>query len=265
MSEVFISYAREDRARVEAFYALLADLEVPAWFDAGIEAGEEWERRIGEQIDLAKAMVVCWTFASVSSPWVKREAQAGLERGILVPVTLLPCALVKPFDAVQSADLTSWDGSPDHAEVQKALHRLGQLLDRKHLARNARLRAGGQNEALVDLLRKLLIERARSRAEPYTYTEAEHALREAAAKEDLRIGEFDQHSLWGALDSISEQNRRRREPPLNVLVVSKETGRPGRGYWQKHTFLDGAGDELEQMVFKRHLARVRASKWPQDI
>jgi hypothetical protein len=43
----------------------------------------------------------------------------------------------------------------------------------------------------------------------------------------LQIGEFDQHSLWGALDAIAEQCRRRREPPLDVLVVSKDTGRPG--------------------------------------
>lgn len=265
MSEVFISYAREDRSRVESLFALLLDLEVPTWFDAGIETGEEWEKRIYAQIAQARAMVVCWTFAACASPWVKKEAAIGLERGILVPVLVAPCALVAPFDTLQAADLTDWDGAPNHPDVQKVLSKIGQLLEQKNLARNARLRAGGQNEALVDLLRKLLIERARSKAPPYTYMEAEQALREAAAAEDLRIGEFDQHSLWGALDALSEQNRRRREPPLNVLVVSKETGRPGRGYWQKHAFLDGGGDELEHMVFARHLARVRASKWSQDV
>ena len=118
---------------------------------------------------------------------------------------------------------------------------------------------------MVSLLRGLLVERALANAAPWTYAQAAEALRDAADEEGIQIGEFDQHSLWGALDAISEQNRRRREPPLDVLVVSKDTGRPGRGYWQKHAFLDGDGDELEQRVFERHLARVRAAKWEQDV
>jgi hypothetical protein len=265
VSDVFISYKREDKARVETLYALLLDLDVPVWFDAGIEVGAEWEQRIEEQIAAAQAMIVCWTFAAVSSHWVTREAKIGLERGILVPVMLAPCALVPPFDAVQAADLAQWGGAPDHPEVQKVLGKLEQLLGKRNLARNARLRAGGQKEEMVAVLRSLLVERARSGERPFTYKEAENALREAAEAEDLRIGEFDQHSLWGALDAISEQNRRRREPPLDVLVVSKDTGRPGRGYWQKHAFLEGNGDALEQALFERHLARVRKSSWSQDV
>jgi len=84
-------------------------------------------------------------------------------------------------------------------------------------------------------------------------------------EEGVRLGEFNQISLWGALDAIAEQNRNRREPSLRVLVVSKETGRPGRGYWQKNAFLKGDGDVLEQELFERHLEHVRASGWSQDI
>jgi hypothetical protein len=265
MSEVFISYKREDKARVETLCALLLDLDVPVWFDAGIEVGVAWEQRILEQIERAQAVVVCWSFAALSSHWVMREAHIGLERGILVPVMIHPCALVAPFDALQAADLTQWDGASDHADIQKVLLKLGLLLGRKNLARNARLRAGGQKEAMVNLMRSLLVERARSGAAPFTYKEAESALRAAADEQDLRIGEFDQHSLWGALDAIAEQCRRRREPPLDVLVVSKDTGRPGRGYWQKHAFLAGDGDALEKLVFERHLAAVRASEWSLEI
>jgi hypothetical protein len=265
VSEVFISYKREDIARMEPLHALLLDLDVPVWFDAGIDVGEAWERRIEQQIDSAKAVIACWTFAALSSHWVKREAEIGYLRGMLVPVRLEPCALVAPFDKVQTADLTDWRGAPDHPEVQKMLGALEHLLGRKNLARNARLRGGGQKEEMVSLLRALLVERALAGAPPWTYTEAADALREAADSEGVQIGEFDQHSLWGALDAISEQNRRRREPPLDVLVVSKDTGRPGRGYWQKHAFLAGDGDDLEERVFERHLARVRAATWEQDV
>lgn len=114
------------------------------------------------------------------------------------------------------------------------------------------------------LLRHLLVQRARTGAAPFSYTEAEQALRTAAEAEGVQLGEFDQHSLWGALDSIAEQNRKRREPPLGALVVNQAVGLPGRGYFQKHVFLAGGHDDLERAVFERHLERVRASDWPQD-
>ena len=56
---------------------------------------------------------------------------------------------------------------------------------------------------MVALLRHLLVQRARTGAPPFTYREAEQSLRLAAEEEGLRLGEFDQHSLWGALDAIA--------------------------------------------------------------
>jgi hypothetical protein len=264
MADVFISYKREDRPQVEALAALLVDLELSVWFDAGIEVGDAWEATIETEANAAAAMLVCWTFAATASPWVTHEAEIGLERGVLVPVMLKWCAPVAPFDEIQAADLTDWTGAPDHHELQRVLHRLGQLTGKRNLARNARLRAGGQHAELVALLRRLLVARARDGGPPFTYKEAEAQLRADAEAERLYLGEFDQHSLWGALDTIAEQNRRRREPPLGALVVSKANGLPGRGYFQKHVFLEGGHDDLERAVFERHLARVRASNWPQD-
>jgi hypothetical protein len=264
MADVFISYKREDRPRVEALTELLIDLELSAWFDAGIEVGAAWEARIMEEAEAASAIVVCWSFAATASPWVKREADVGLRRGVLVPVMLQWCAPPPPFDAIQAADLTKWDGAPGDPDLQRVLQRIEQLTAKKDVARNARRRGGGQHEELVALLRHLLVARARSGEAPFTYREIEARLREAAAEERLPLGEFDQHSLWGALDAIAEQNRSRREPPLGALVVGKNNGLPGRGYFQKHVFLEGGHDDLERAVHDRHLARVRASLWPQD-
>jgi hypothetical protein len=264
MADVFISYKREDRARVEALTELLIDLELSVWFDAGIEVGAAWEARIMEEAEAASAMIVCWSFAATASPWVKREADVGLRRGVLVPVMLQWCAPVAPFDAIQAADLTKWDGAPDDPNLQRVLARVEQLTAKKDLARNARRRGGGQNEELVALLRHLLVQRARTGGAPFAYREIEALLREAAVAERLDMHDFDQHSLWGALDAIAEQNRSRREPPLGALVVGKNNGLPGRGYFQKHVFLAGGHDELERAVHDRHLERVRASSWPQD-
>ncbi|MBL8536942.1 MAG: toll/interleukin-1 receptor domain-containing protein [Hyphomonadaceae bacterium] len=264
MADVFISYKREDRARVETLTGLLIDLELSVWFDAGIEVGAAWEARIMEEAEAAAAMVVCWSFAATASPWVKREAEVGLRRGVLVPVMLHWCAPVAPFDAIQAADLTKWDGAPDNVELQRVLQRIEQLTAKRDIARNARRRGGGRNEELVALLRQILVRRARAGDAPFTYREVEALLRGAAEAERIDMRDFDQHSLWGALDAIAEQNRARREPPLGALVVGKNAGLPGRGYFQKHVFLEGGHDDLERAVHERHLARVRASAWPQD-
>lgn len=264
MADVFISYKREDRPRVEALLELLIDLEVTVWFDAGIEIGAAWEQRILEEAEVASAMVVCWSFAAAASPWVRREAEIGLRRGVLAPVMVQWCAPVPPFDTIQAADLTNWEGAPHHPELQRVLVRIEQLTGKRDLARNARRRGGGQHEELVALLRRLLVQRARSGEGPFTYREIEASLRELAVAERMDMQDFDQHSLWGALDAIAEQNRSRREPPLGALVVGKNNGLPGRGYFQKNVFLAGGHDDLERAVHDRHLQRARAYGWPQD-
>ena len=71
------------------------------------------------------------------------------------------------------------------------------------------------------------------------------------------------HFLYGALDATAAENRARREPPLCVSMVNK-TGKPGRGYFQKHAFLSGNEDPFADAVFARHLAvfvgRVRTDE-----
>ncbi|WP_395645165.1 toll/interleukin-1 receptor domain-containing protein [Terricaulis sp.] len=263
MADVFISYKREDRARVEVLISLLHDLDVDVWFDDGIAVREDWAQRIQTELEAARAILVCWTFAAISSNWVNDEADFGLRKGILVQAKIAPCVPLDRFSGDQHADLSDWEGRLDHPQLQKLLLALEPFVG-KPIARNARLRAGGQHQEMVALLRALLTERARQRQAPYTYVEAAKALKAAADAEGVQIGEFDQHTLWGALDGVAEQNRRLREPPLHGLVVSKETGLPGRGYWQKHVFLPGDGSELEKVVFQRQIQRVYTWDWSRD-
>jgi hypothetical protein len=264
MADIFISYKREDRARVEILIALLSDLELDVWFDDGIAVRDEWEKRINAELEAARAVLVCWTFAAISSEWVTREADYGLAHSKLTQVKLLPCAPLERFTRHQAADLTDWDGAGNNAEAQKMLAALEPLVGRENLARNAKLRAGGQHEEMVFLLRSLLVARAREKKPPFTYGEAARVLKAAADAQELELGEFDQNTLWGALDGVAAQNRRRREPPLSALVVSKETGLPGRGYWQKDVFLPGDGSELEKVVFQRQVQRVYTWDWTRD-
>jgi hypothetical protein len=115
-AEVFVSYAREDAARVEAVVRALEARGLRVFWDRRIPAGSTWRDFIGQALAAARCVVVVWTRSSVESAWVVEEADAGKARGILVPLTLDPVAPPLGFRSIQTADLSAWDcRQPDGA------------------------------------------------------------------------------------------------------------------------------------------------------
>lgn len=88
MSDVLISYSREDRATAAVLAAYLELHGFECWWDRDLLSGDDFEQEIGRQLATARAVVVIWSNASVKSGWVRDEASAAMERGVLVPVTL---------------------------------------------------------------------------------------------------------------------------------------------------------------------------------
>jgi hypothetical protein len=106
--DVFVSYAREDEARV---LPLVRALEVQGWrvfWDRTIPIGESWLDHIGVRLDAAAAVVVVWSRDSVKSEFVYSEASHARQRRALVPVTIDPVKPPLGLDAVQAADLVGW-------------------------------------------------------------------------------------------------------------------------------------------------------------
>lgn len=85
---VFISYARGDAKRVRTIVAAIEAAGYPVWWDAMLQGGEQYSGLIAAAIERAFAVVVVWSELAVASNWVRDEAQAGNERGCLVPVSL---------------------------------------------------------------------------------------------------------------------------------------------------------------------------------
>jgi serine/threonine-protein kinase len=76
MSEIFISYKAEDRARVKGLHdALVAD-GFAVWWDAEIGAGMSWRHTIQEQLECARCVLVVWSNQSVgpAGQFVQDEA-----------------------------------------------------------------------------------------------------------------------------------------------------------------------------------------------
>jgi len=142
MHDVFISYARDDRARVER----LADAFVAArgwsvWWDSELQAGEPFPRRIQEVLADSRCVVVVWSRRAVQSDWVVAEATEGWERGILVPVRVDECEPPLPFRQTHAVDLGHWKGSPTDGAFLALLESIQRTLARGNATDPAELEA----------------------------------------------------------------------------------------------------------------------------
>lgn len=125
MADVFVSYARSDKARVAPLVAAIEAQGWSVWWDPEIMPGQEFDSRIAAELDIATAVLVVWTPDSVKSRWVRGEAREAAERGILVPVRFDGTRL--PID-VRAFHTTDLDDSGDVAQIQELLRALGAMI-----------------------------------------------------------------------------------------------------------------------------------------
>jgi hypothetical protein len=117
MSDIFISYAREDRDKAKALAELFQQQDWSVWWDRSIPPGRSFDEVIEEALCAAKCVVVLWSKNSASSDWVKSEAAEGLQRKILVPVRIGSANVPLEFRRLQTVDLSDWKGDARHPEL----------------------------------------------------------------------------------------------------------------------------------------------------
>lgn len=121
MSDIFISYARPDRAKAELLAKALEHAGWSVWWDAKIPPGRTFDEVIEEVLRATRCVVVLWSRKSVKSDWVREEASEGKRRRILVPAFIQNN--VKPpfgFRLLEAADLSNWKGETSgHAEFEE--------------------------------------------------------------------------------------------------------------------------------------------------
>lgn len=133
MSDIFVSYASEDRDRIEPLVRLLEGQGWSVWWDRQIVPGDEYEHVIEQAIIAARCVVVVWTEHSIASDWVQAEAGDGMDRGILIPVMLESVRLPLAFRRRQAARLLGWPKRRDEDEVQRFLRAVEARLHGKHI------------------------------------------------------------------------------------------------------------------------------------
>lgn len=128
MSDIFISYAREDREKAKTIAAVFKAQGWSVWWDRNIPPGRSFDQVIEEALAAARCVVVLWSKFSATSDWVKTEAAEGLARKILVPVRTEEINLPLEFRRLQTVDLTHWKGDAADPELRGFLDAVAALL-----------------------------------------------------------------------------------------------------------------------------------------
>ncbi|MBW9267908.1 MAG: toll/interleukin-1 receptor domain-containing protein [Candidatus Thiodiazotropha sp. (ex. Lucinisca nassula)] len=130
MTDVFISYKREDRKRAHAIAEMFASHGYDVWWDIELFPGQKFADEINSVISNAKAVVVLWTPKSVLSDWVKAEAAIAFDRKILIPAWLEKVAIPAPYNTLHIIDLAGWNGTPDDPILEGLLAGVNNLIDK---------------------------------------------------------------------------------------------------------------------------------------
>jgi hypothetical protein len=109
MADVFLSYSSEDRDLAERLARSLVERGWSVWWDRRVVIGQAFDKVIERELESAKSVVVLWSERSVASEWVRNEATAAAERGVLVPARIDGVVIPLEFRRKQTADLSDWD------------------------------------------------------------------------------------------------------------------------------------------------------------
>ena len=110
MTQVFISYSRQDMDFVQRLAADLQAAGLDVWWDlTDIQGSDVWERRIEEGLRTSQYFIVVLTPASLESRWVRREYLSADNSGVkIIPLKLKPYDVtpltlrdIQPIEAIE--------------------------------------------------------------------------------------------------------------------------------------------------------------------
>jgi TolB-like protein/Flp pilus assembly protein TadD len=152
MSDIFLSYNREDQTRARLFAEAFAAAGLTVWWDVTLRSGEAYDEVTEAALRGAKAVVVLWSPRSAVSRWVRAEATIADRCRTLLPAMIEPCERPIMFELTQTADLIHWHGASADPVWQGFLADVRRLIAAKDPAANTAtvpLRAAELSPVLV--------------------------------------------------------------------------------------------------------------------
>ncbi len=131
MSDIFISFTREDRAVAEKLANSLMQFGWSVWWDTKLSPGQFFDDVIERELNDARWVIVLWSEEAVRSNWVREEAYYALERSTLLPVMINSVNLPLGFRSIQTLDLIDWKGEQSHPSFQRLIELLSTPTEEK--------------------------------------------------------------------------------------------------------------------------------------
>jgi C-terminal of Roc, COR, domain/TIR domain len=122
-ADIFLSYSNKDGAQIQSLADELERKPISVWYDQGLIAGQPYRDVLRERIETVKAVVVLWTESSITSKWVKAEADLADRHNKLICLRdpkLDATRIPLPFAA--NAHIVEFGKMP---ELPEALARMG--------------------------------------------------------------------------------------------------------------------------------------------
>jgi formylglycine-generating enzyme required for sulfatase activity len=133
MSDIFISYKREEQAIARKLANALESEGWSVWWDPKLRAGEHFDDVIEKALNEAKCVIVMWSNLAVNSEYIRAEASEALEQKKLVPVKIEDVNLPFRFKRVHTLSLRGWDGSRDYSELRRLVDDISTILGPSHM------------------------------------------------------------------------------------------------------------------------------------
>jgi hypothetical protein len=137
MSDIFISYARADRAKAGLLATALSERGWTVWWDREILPGTAYEDVISEEISASKCVIVLWSKNAIASHWVRAEANEGIKRGMLLPINLDGSEPPLSYRQVQTADLSRWPEERRDESFSYVVRAVSRIIDKQNEADQA--------------------------------------------------------------------------------------------------------------------------------
>jgi len=113
VADIFISYSRQDHGHAERLARALSSLGYELWWDVDLPNGVSWRRKIEEELELAKIVLVLWSRSARESDYVADEADFAKHAGKYAAVILDDSRPMFGFAQLQFDDLRKWNGEPN--------------------------------------------------------------------------------------------------------------------------------------------------------
>jgi serine/threonine-protein kinase len=130
VTDVFVSYKAEDRARVRPLVDALEADGFSVWWDTQISAGSEWREDIQEQLDAASCVIVVWSKRSIGPEgrFVRDEASRAQRRGTYLPIRIDRVEPPLGFGELHAISLQGWKGGRSDARYQQLVKAVRELI-----------------------------------------------------------------------------------------------------------------------------------------